>query len=169
MAVYDTDGEVVTPSDPRVERLYRDVEAALYEFADGRAAAFQDLYSHADDVTIFGGFGGYEHGWDVVGPRLAWAASMSGRAHPVDDHRWQPRPGSDKLGVADVSLVLLHAWFGTEFGGTVWLEQARPDDDGEVLSLRATHLYRLENEQWKIVHRHADPLVVPTRPVTLAS
>ena len=60
------------------------------EHADGRVrrraepAAFQDLYSHADDVTIFGAFGGHEQGWDTVGPRLAWAASPV-QAQRADD------------------------------------------------------------------------------------
>ena len=25
--------------------------------------------------------------------------------------------------------------------------------------LRVTHVYRLEGDRWKIVHRHADPLI----------
>jgi len=33
-----------------------------------------------------------------------------------------------------------------------------PDQD---LSLRVTWVFRRENEQWKVVHRHADPLVHP--------
>lgn len=39
------------------------------------ATAQQALFSHEDDVTVMGGFGGLERGWPEVGPRLAWAAS----------------------------------------------------------------------------------------------
>ena len=31
--------------------------------------------------------------------------------------------------------------------------------------LRVTHVYRLEDDRWKIVHRHADPLVEKVPPV----
>jgi hypothetical protein len=34
------------------------------------------LYFHADDITIFGGFGGLERGWAETAPRLDWAAAQ---------------------------------------------------------------------------------------------
>jgi ketosteroid isomerase-like protein len=40
-------------------------------------------------------------------------------------------------------------------------ERARASFDGgpiDPIRLRVTHLYRRENGEWKIVHRHADPL-----------
>jgi hypothetical protein len=36
------------------------LEAAEAEFVHGRPAAFQALWSRADDVTLCGGFGGVE-------------------------------------------------------------------------------------------------------------
>jgi hypothetical protein len=35
----------------------------------------KSLWSHRDDVTIFGGWGACEQGWAAVEPRLDWAAS----------------------------------------------------------------------------------------------
>ena len=52
------------------------LEAAEHEFAQGRPAAFKTLWSHSDDVSICGAFGGVEPGWDKVASRLDWASSQ---------------------------------------------------------------------------------------------
>ena len=51
------------------------LETAEHEFAQGRPAAFKALWSHGDEVSLCGGFGGVESGWDKVGARLDWASS----------------------------------------------------------------------------------------------
>ena len=62
--------------DSEFAQAVRDVEAAaLGDFVRGDAASFKDLWSHTDDVTIFGGYGAHEQGWDQVGPRVDWAAA----------------------------------------------------------------------------------------------
>jgi ketosteroid isomerase-like protein len=48
---------------------------ALGELVEGRPEPFKALWSHADDVTIMGAFGGYEQGWEQVSARLDWAAT----------------------------------------------------------------------------------------------
>jgi hypothetical protein len=48
---------------------------AQRDFMHGDASGLQQFYSHRDDVTVMGRFGGFERGWAEVGPRLAWAAS----------------------------------------------------------------------------------------------
>src|SRR6266487_2811305 len=40
--------------------------AALNRFLTGDPGGLLELWSHADDVTIFGGFGSYERGWEGV-------------------------------------------------------------------------------------------------------
>ena len=52
------------------------LEAAEHEFAQGHPAAFKALWSHSDDVSICGAFGGVESGWDKVASRLDWASSQ---------------------------------------------------------------------------------------------
>jgi hypothetical protein len=54
---------------------------ALERFVNGDAGPYKQLWSHADDVTIFGGWGGYEQGWDAVSRPLDWAASRFGEKH----------------------------------------------------------------------------------------
>jgi hypothetical protein len=36
---------------------------AQRDFMNGDATGRQRLYSHGDDVTVMGGFGGFERGW----------------------------------------------------------------------------------------------------------
>jgi hypothetical protein len=50
------------------------LETAEEEFVQGRPAAFQALWSHADDITLCGGFGGVEPGWQNV--TLGWTGSV---------------------------------------------------------------------------------------------
>jgi hypothetical protein len=52
------------------------LEAAEHEFVQGHPAAFKALWSHSDDVSICGAFGGVESGWDKVASRLDWASSQ---------------------------------------------------------------------------------------------
>ena len=137
--------------DRPIDAVLNELAFADTEFAAGRAGGDQDLYSHRDDVTIFGAFGGHEQGWDRVGPRLAWAAA-------------QFTPSSAE---AEGERTLLTATFGTELGYTVSLEGSPGTTTiagSEMSWLRVTHVYRLEDDRWKIVHRHADPLVEKVPP-----
>ena len=127
--------------DPRVTEMLATMVTASREFASGRAEAFQAMWSQQDDVTVFGALGAAAHGWVEVEPRLAWAASH------FSDGQWDYEP--------------ISAVFGADLGYTVWMEHG----GGIFPTLRVTHVFRLEDDQWKIVHRHADPLVeidVPT-------
>jgi ketosteroid isomerase-like protein len=117
------------------------------EFQKGNPQPFKDLCSHADDVTIFGGFGGYEKGWgQQVEKRYDWA---SARFSSDNDQNQQ---------IETISLVET-----AQMAYSVEIErsQARIGNSNEVrpLALRVTSIFRLESGEWKLVHRHADPLV----------
>ena len=58
---------------------------AQKEFVRGNPLRFKSLCSHADDVTIIGGWGGVEKGWSAqVEKRYDWA---SARFATDDDER----------------------------------------------------------------------------------
>jgi ketosteroid isomerase-like protein len=123
--------------------------AAQRDFMDGDATALQALYSHRDDVTVMGGFGGFERGWAEVGPRLAWAASHF-RGGEYSQQNISVTVGRDVA-----CLVCLERW-------------ARNSDDGQrvpIMELRVTQAFRLEGERWRLVHRHADELVQKHEPI----
>ncbi len=60
---------------------------AQQEFVKGNPQPFKDICSHADDVTILGGFGGFEKGWSaqVENPRplRAFPALVRAQARPA--------------------------------------------------------------------------------------
>ena len=49
--------------------------AALNRLVTGDPEPFKALYSHGEDVTVFGGFGSYERGWEQVAQNTEFAAS----------------------------------------------------------------------------------------------
>ena len=61
-------------ADPEWKEFIAKLETAEEEFVQGRPAAFQALWSRADDVTLCGGFGGVERGWKNVTDRLSWVS-----------------------------------------------------------------------------------------------
>ena len=130
-------------SDNLWEAAMAQLAAAQRDFMSGDATGLQQLYSHRDDVTVMGGFGGFERGWSEVGPRLAWAASHFNGG----DYNQQ-----------DVSVVV-----GTDVACLVCLERWSRNG-APVMDLRVTQTFRLEGDQWRLVHRHADELVQKREP-----
>jgi ketosteroid isomerase-like protein len=129
-------------SEPQLGAL----EHAMASFVDGDASAVAGLWLPAEDVTIFGAFGGYERGWEAVRPRLAWAASQ------FQAGTW--------------TCEQLSAHFGADVGYTVGIEHARASIGGTPgrQDLRVTHVYRRVDGRWQMVHRHADPLTGKAAP-----
>src|SRR5262249_50844787 len=116
------------------------LEAAEEEFVQGRPAAFQALWSHADDVTLCGGFGGVERGWQNVTARLRLVRTKYSNGAPT------PEEKTKMVGAALAYLVQ------TEIIRSQGGSQSEVSTEG----LRATMVFRREQNGWRIVHRHAD-------------
>lgn len=116
------------------------LEAAEHEFAQGRPAAFKALWSHSDDVTICGAFGGIESGWNNVAARLDWASSQFS-----DGRRTREE---------------VRSALGTDFAYLVQTEHIQFRVPGRAeqstLELRVTMVFRRQEDGWRIVHRQAD-------------
>jgi ketosteroid isomerase-like protein len=123
-----------------------DAGRAASAFVGGDPEPYRSLWARDHDVTIFGGWGDHERGWDEVGPRLDWAAERF-----VDGSTEQH--------------VLVMASSG-DLGYSVALERGRAHLAGQEepaeMVLRVTHVYRRVDGVWKLVHRHADPLITKT-------
>jgi ketosteroid isomerase-like protein len=71
-----------------------------------------------------------------------------------------PNPFRD--GEARLEHVETHAWGDTLVLVMIERQHARVGDlPDQNLSLRVTHVYRRHGSDWRLVHRHADPLVQP--------
>jgi ketosteroid isomerase-like protein len=119
--------------------LARQVEAeeALH---NGDQTLRMQMWSTQDPVTLFGAVKS-NSGWDEVSQVFRWLAS---RFSDCTAYRFE----------------LVAAGASGDLAYTVGYEHTSVSIDGvpvEPYTLRVTHVYRREDGEWKIVHRHADP------------
>ena len=114
-----------------------EAEAAFHQ---GDHGPRMEMWSRQDPVTLFGAAGMYRSGWDQLSRIFPWVAS---RFSNVSDYRF------DVL-VADVIGDMAHSVGYERFTGSI---DGRP---AEPITVRATHVYRREGGNWKIVHRPGD-------------
>jgi ketosteroid isomerase-like protein len=101
-----------------------------------------ELYSHEDPVTVLGALGLAASGWDDVAEVFRSIANRFSRCERFE-------------------LEIVAAEVSGDLAYTVGYENSRFSIDGGPVGpgrLRVTHAYRRENGEWKIVHRHGDPL-----------
>jgi ketosteroid isomerase-like protein len=102
------------------------------------------LWSHADDVSLFGAYGGHERGWSQVDPRLSWASKTNSDGSHDNDEVLTTIRGTDLALVTQLEHITNRRADGST---------------ASVQHLRVTHVARCEASSWRVVHRHADPLV----------
>jgi ketosteroid isomerase-like protein len=106
----------------------------------GDPGAWMALWSRRDPVSLFGAWGPCKTGWDELSRTFHWVAS---RFTAARDSRFD-------IEVAEVSGDLAY---------TVGYERAEMSIDGGPMrpwTVRVTHIYRREDGEWKLVHRHGD-------------
>ena len=123
------------------------LETAEEEFVQGRPLAFQALWSRADDVTLCGGFGGVERGWQNVTDRLGWVSKKY----------------SDGTRTREEISRMVGADFAYLVQREVIRSRVASRAEPSTQELRATMVFRREADGWRIVHRHAD-LQMATKP-----
>jgi hypothetical protein len=121
----------------------KELIAAQNAFQLGNAEPLKALWSHAEDVTLMGAYGGHERGWDLVGARLSRVAGMNAKSGHDDK--------------------VLSRVIGSNMAVVVQLEHI-VTPDAPPSDLRVTHVARCEGSSWRVVHRHADPLVETKMP-----
>ncbi len=125
-------------------------EEAADAYMRGDMARYVDLVRHADLFTLIPPNGGpvsqHEHRADTVRASPGFISDGSARLEHVETHAWD-----DTL-----VLAMIERQHGRVHGG--------PDQE---LSMRVTHVYRREGDDWRLVHRHADPFVETMTPEEL--
>jgi ketosteroid isomerase-like protein len=137
-------------TDPALNTFMQRFEQATTRFLNGDAADWLALASRRADATIMGAWGAHESGWTEVGPRYDWAAA-----------RFKPSGATLQV------QYLAHSHSG-DLAYTVAIERSNPLIVGQErprqMQLRVTHVFRKEDGAWKLMHRHADPLMEKTAP-----
>ncbi|MCC7367144.1 MAG: nuclear transport factor 2 family protein [Chloroflexi bacterium] len=124
------------------------MQAATVGFLNGDVATWNSLCSHEPDATLFGGWGGYERGWDELEPRYEWASA--------------------RFAGGQIEFEEIGRFTSGDLAYTAHFERSRPSLTGRTgaapMVLRVTHIYRREDGAWKLVHRHADPIATIQAP-----
>jgi ketosteroid isomerase-like protein len=115
---------------------------AMAKVANGDTSAIRALYSHRDDATSFYGWGGYERGWDAVSRRWDWAREQF-KGGTVSYESVTVLASEELACLTDIET------FKVRMSG---MEQPTQ------WSNRVTHVFRLEDGEWRLLHRHANRL-----------
>jgi ketosteroid isomerase-like protein len=119
---------------------------ALDAILKGDPSLYQELYSDADDASLGNPFGPYVRGRQRVEATIVAAAS-----HYRDGE------------VTGVELIA--SYVSDDLACIVEVERGRAkvggDEELVQIALRVTSLFRRESGNWKLVHRHADPITTP--------
>jgi ketosteroid isomerase-like protein len=109
----------------------------------GNPEPAKKLFSHRHDVTLANPRGAVAHGWKQVAEAMERAAS------------------SRRDGEA-TSFEIVEKYVTPELAYVVELERLRGKfggrEDIAPYDLRVTMIFRPEEDTWKVVHRHADPI-----------
>ena len=106
-----------------------------------------DLWSRRDPVTLFSAGGQCKSGWTEVSQFFRWLA-----------RRFSDGSGfSFDLEVVDISGDLAYTVGFERYNVSI------ADGPVEPRLIRVTHVYRREDGEWKIVHRHGDSLPIDFR------
>ncbi len=118
-------------------------EKASLAFVNGDIAPLDAVSTHTSPATIFGPAGDY-----VEGARKVNSANAEGAAH------FQPE-GESKFEVLQIAAEGDVAWWAGIQRASV---RAKGKPNAAPMDLRVTEAFRREDGEWKLVHRHADPL-----------
>ncbi len=131
-------------TDEELEALITRTEEAADAYMRGDVEGYLARIRHAPGYTLLKPLGGGPVAYEERAPSVREAA------------------GSFAEGEARLEAVHAHRWGDTVVLAMIERQHGRvgglPDQD---CSLRVTLVYRRDGEGWRLVHRHADPLVNP--------
>ena len=126
-----------------VDELIEQFHLASDEFLKGNPEPVNKLWSRREDVTFANPFGPPVRGWDEVAKTIEHAASLRRDGEFVDSEIVA------KYVTAELAYVVQLEHLEAKVGGR---------EDITPYSLRATMIFRPEDGEWRVVHRHADPI-----------
>ncbi len=101
------------------------------------------LFSRRDDVTLANPLGPPARGWNQVEKTLERAVAQLREGEPIRFERISEYATADLAYIVEIERTRM------KVGGA---------DDLAPVSLRVTTIFRREDGEWRIAHRHADPI-----------
>ena len=127
--------------------LKRQIDADL-ALHDGDPEPRMAMWSHTDPVTVLGARVPVISGWPELERTFRWLATRFSQSKAFD-------------------FELVAAGVSGDLAYTVGFEKSEFSMDGGPVrpaTLRVTHVYRREDGEWRIVHRHGDGPPADERP-----
>ena len=125
------------------EELLEEYHQALGELINGTPDVYKAMFSQRDDVTLCNPFGPVARGRAAVEKRLEGAAS---------NYRDGELAGFEQIAkyeTPELAYLVEVERYQAKVGGR---KELAP------VALRVTSIFRPEDDAWKVVHRHADPI-----------
>jgi ketosteroid isomerase-like protein len=124
-------------------------DVAQHDLENGKSETTKAIWSHGDDITLSGGFGGRtEKGWEQIGPRLDWVAAHFSKGTSTFER--------------------LAARSSGELGYVVQIEHISYQVPGQstpaTRDYRVTMIFHREPDGWRLLHRHADTQMIKKAP-----
>ena len=131
------------------EEAMQEAREALEMIVKGDADGYKALLSDSEEITLANPFGGIAHGRHEVIETLDRAASNFQDGHTTGIET------IERLVTPDLAYTIEIERYVAKVGGS---------SDLSEIALRVSCMYRLEDDVWKLLHRHADPRVGPQTP-----
>ena len=122
--------------------------AADTTFHNGDEGPRVAIWSHQQPVTLFGA-AATKIGWEEIGPTFDWLASNFSNCTSFEYEVLAAGASGDLAYVVGIEHP------------TVSIGDGSP----KSYSLRVTTIFRRDNAEWKVVHRHGDPYDASTEAV----
>jgi ketosteroid isomerase-like protein len=127
-----------------MDQAIEQFQQAGNEFHKGHSEPMLKMISRRDDVSVANPLGPAVRGWHKVVETVERAASNYREGEPV------VYENIVKVVSSDMAFIVENEVSRAKVGGS---------QDFATVALRATVIFRKEEGVWKIVHRHADPIV----------
>ena len=129
--------------DELVDELIDQYQLASGEFLKGNPEPVKKLWSHREDVSLANPYGPPVRGWEQVAKTVEHASSLRSDGEFV---------GSEivaKYATPELAYIVQIERAKAKVGGS---------EDITPYALRTTMIFRPEDGEWKVMHRHADPI-----------
>jgi ketosteroid isomerase-like protein len=125
-----------------IEQYHR----AVHTFVTGDPEPQKRLWSRRDDASLANPLGPPVRGWGQLEPTMERAASQ------IRDGAIDAFERISEYATPDLAYIVEIERTRAKIGGS--------DEVGSV-ALRVTTIIRREDDEWRIAHRHADPITTP--------
>ncbi len=128
------------------QHVLEQYHTALDAFSRGNPEPVKVVFSHHEDVTLANPFGPAVRGWEDVVEALDFASSR------FRDGEVPKFEAVAQYVTSDLATILEIEYWRAKVSGR---------ENIASFVLRVTSTFRREDGTWRLVHRHADPIVTP--------